>query len=160
MKKKIAMRHAKPEDTNMIFEFIKELAEYEKLLHEVTTTEEQLKKTLFSTEYAKVLIAEYEGETAGIALYFHSYSTFLGKPGIYLEDLFVKEQFRGNGIGKALLKKLANICLENDFGRLEWSVLDWNKPSIDFYESLEAKSQDEWIKYRVDGESLKELAEN
>lgn len=160
MKKKIMMRQASVEDTGIIFEFIKDLAVYEKLLHEVTATEEQLSKTLFETEYAKVLIAEYDGETAGIALYFHTYSTFLGKPGIYLEDLFVKEQFRGNGIGRALLKKLACICLENDFGRLEWSVLDWNKPSIDFYESLNAKSQDEWIKYRLDGKILEDLAKN
>lgn len=158
MEKKILIREAKYEDLGVILNFIKDLAIYEKLLHEVTANEEQLKKTLFDREYAKILIAEYNDESAGMALYFHSYSTFLGKPGIYLEDLYVKEKFRGNGIGKKLLKKLAQICVENDFGRLEWSVLDWNKPSIDFYESLGAKSQDEWIKYRLDGNTLKELA--
>ena len=159
MKELIKIREAQEKDTGIILEFIKELAVYEKLLHEVTANESLLKKTLFDTEYAKVLIAEYDGEPAGMALYFHSYSTFLGKPGIYLEDLYVKEKFRGKGLGKGLLKKLAKICDENDFGRLEWSVLDWNKPSIDFYESLGADSQDEWIKYRVTGDTLKKLSE-
>ncbi len=159
MKELIKIREAQEKDTGIILEFIKELAVYEKLLHEVTANESLLKKTLFDTEYAKVLIAEYGGEPAGMALYFHSYSTFLGKPGIYLEDLYVKEKFRGMGLGKGLLKKLAKICDENDFGRLEWSVLDWNKPSIDFYESLGADSQDEWIKYRVTGDTLKKLSE-
>ena len=146
MKELIKIREAQENDTGIILEFIKELAVYEKLLHEVTANESLLKKTLFDTEYAKVLIAEYDGEPAG-------------KPGIYLEDLYVKEKFRGKGLGKGLLKKLAKICDENDFGRLEWSVLDWNKPSIDFYESLGADSQDEWIKYRVTGDTLKKLSE-
>ena len=159
MNEHINIRKAEEKDTGIILGFIKELAVYEKLLHEVSVNESLLKKTLFETEYAKVLIAEYDKEPAGMALYFHSYSTFLGKPGIYLEDLYVAEKFRGKGLGKKLLKKLAEICVENDFGRLEWSVLDWNKPSIDFYESLGAVSQDEWIKYRVDGETLKKLAE-
>ena len=155
----IVIRKAVKEDCKRMMELVHELAVYEKLLHEVTADESLLKKTLFDTEYAKVLIAEYDGEPAGMALYFHSYSTFLGKPGIYLEDLYVKEKFGGKGLGKGLLKKLAEICDENDFGRLEWSVLDWNKPSIDFYESLGADSQDEWIKYRVTGDTLKKLSE-
>jgi GNAT superfamily N-acetyltransferase len=159
MNEHINIREAEEKDTDIILGFIKELAVYEKLLHEVTADETLLKNTLFEKEYAKVLIAEYNGKPAGMALYFHSYSTFLGKPGIYLEDLYVSEKHRGKGIGKKLLKRLAAICNENDFGRLEWSVLDWNKPSIDFYESLGAKSQNEWIKYRVDGETLKKMSE-
>ena len=157
MKKDIIIRSAEEKDVKIIYDFINELAVYEKLQHEVTATEEDLKKTLFEEKYAEVLIAEYEGKSAGFALYFHSYSTFLGKAGIYLEDLFVKEQYRGLGIGKALLKKLGEICGEKAFGRLEWSVLDWNKPSIDFYESLGSKCMSEWLRYRLAGEELSNL---
>lgn len=154
----ITIRQANTDDVVLILEFIQELASYEKLLHEVSATTSQLQKTLFEQHYAKVLLAEYNGKIAGMALYFHSYSTFLAKAGIYLEDLFVKADYRGLGIGKALLKQLARICVEQDFGRLEWSVLDWNQPSIDFYESLDAKKQSEWFKYRLEGRALADLA--
>ncbi len=153
----ITMRKAKETDVNIIFDFIMELAIYEKLEHEVVATKEILLETLFKENKADVLIAEYNGKPVGMALYFYTYSTFLGRIGIYLEDLYVREEYRGKGIGKGLIKELAKICCQNGYGRLEWSVLDWNKPSIEFYESLGAKAQSEWIKYRIDGEILKDL---
>lgn len=150
---------ATKKDTTIILQFIKDLAGYEKLSHEVVATREGLSEALFGQQpYAKVLIAYEQKLPVGFALYFYSFSTFLGKPGIYLEDLFVKPEFRGKGFGKALLVKLAQIAIEEDCGRVEWSVLNWNKPAIDFYEGIAAKSMDEWTVYRLTGKGISQLA--
>ncbi len=152
------IRPATRADIPLILEFIRALADYEKMSDAVEATEAQLAENLFGdSPQAEVLIAEWAGEPAGFALYFHNFSTFRGKRGLYLEDLFVKPEFRGKGIGKALLKKLANIALERDCGRFEWAVLDWNTPAIDFYESMGARVVDEWKICRVDGDALKKL---
>ncbi len=155
----ITFRSAEKSDISLILHFIKELADYEKMSDEVVATEELLDEWLFKKHIAEVIFAVADGEEVGFILFFHNFSTFLGKGGIYLEDLFVKPSFRGRGYGKALLKKLASIAVERGCGRLEWSCLDWNKPSIDFYLSLGAKAMDEWTTYRVSGESLKHLAD-
>lgn len=154
------IRSATPDDIPVILDFIKALAEYEKLSHEVVATEELLRTTLFGTKpVAEVVIGYGEsGVPAGFALFFHNYSTFLAKPGIYLEDLFVKPEFRGKGYGKSLLIYLARLAEERNCGRLEWSVLNWNTPAIEFYKSLGAKPMDEWTMFRVTGEALKQLA--
>ncbi|QGX41121.1 GNAT family N-acetyltransferase [Permianibacter aggregans] len=155
----LTIRAATAADVPQIQRFIEALADYEKLSHEVQATEEKLNATLFGDKpAAEVLIAEWQNKPAGFALFFHNYSTFLAKPGIYLEDLFVYPEFRGKGIGKALLIELARRCVENGFGRLEWSVLDWNTPAIDFYRSLGAKLMDEWTVNRVTGDALLALA--
>jgi len=156
------IRFATEADVSTIFQLIMHLAEFEKLAHEVEATEEQLTKTLFGEQaYAEVLIAELDsGEPAGFALFFHNYSTFLGKPGIYLEDLCVLEQHRGQGIGITLLRKLAELCIERDCGRLEWSVLDWNVDAIRFYEANGAELLNEWITNRVSGDNLFKLAQH
>lgn len=156
------IRPATVSDIPVILDFIKALAEYEKLTHEVVATEEMLRATLFGAKaVAEVVIGYAEnGTPAGFALFFHNYSTFLAKPGIYLEDLFVKPEFRGKGYGKALLVYLAALAQERNCGRLEWSVLDWNTPAIDFYKSLGAKPMDEWTMFRVTGEALTSLAKN
>ena len=135
-------------------EFIKGLAEYEKMSDEVVATEEILDEWLFDKEKAEVIFAIAEGEEVGFALFFHNFSTFLGRAGIYLEDLFVKPKYRGNGYGKAILKRLAQIAVERGCGRLEWSCLDWNQPSIDFYLSLGATPMSGWTGYRLTGETL------
>ena len=146
-------------DLELIASLIRDLAEYEKLAHEATFDEEGLRRNLFGPRpYAETLIAEVDGVPAGFALYFHNFSTFLGKPGIYLEDLFVKPEHRSAGIGRALLARLAAIALERDCGRLEWSVLDWNEPAIGFYERLGARPNSEWTVYRLAGEPLASLA--
>lgn len=156
----LQIRSATREDVPLILRFIQQLAEYEKLRHEAVVTEQDLLDTLFGERvYAEVLIADYEQQAAGFALFFHNFSTFLGKPGLYLEDLFVDPSFRGKGIGKALLKHLARLANDRHCGRLEWSVLDWNTPAIEFYKSLGAKSMDEWTVNRVDSEALQTLAE-
>lgn len=155
----LRIRAATAADAPQILAFIKALAVYEKLEHMVVADEAQLRKTLFGERpAAEVRIAEWQGHPAGFALFFHNYSTFLGKPGIYLEDLFVLPDFRGKGIGKALLIHLAQLAVERDCGRLEWSVLDWNTPAIEFYKSLGAVPMDEWTVYRVTGEALPALA--
>ncbi len=155
----LKIREAKETDVALILEFIRHLAEYEKLSSDVVATDETLKATLFGArKYAECHIAEWNGKPAAFALFFHNYSTFLGKPGLYLEDLFVIPEYRGFGIGKALLKKLAQIAKERGCGRFEWSVLDWNKPAIDFYLKLGAKPMDEWTVFRLDGDSLNDLA--
>ena len=159
MDNKFSIRFAKREDTELILKFIKELADYEKLLHEVTADKETLENSLFDKEMAEVIIGEYDGKAVGFALFFHNFSTFLGKAGIYLEDLYVRPEFRGRGFGKKLLSFLAELTVKRDCGRLEWWVLDWNKDSIDFYESLGAKAMDEWTVYRLTGSPLKKLAE-
>jgi membrane-associated phospholipid phosphatase/GNAT superfamily N-acetyltransferase len=147
---KLIIRESTEKDIPIILNFIKELAGYEKLSTEVIADEKNLKKTLFGkNKYAEVLIAEYDNLPAGQALFFHNYSTFKGKPGIYLEDLYVKPQFRGKGIGKALLLELINIAKKRNCGRVEWAVLDWNKPAIDFYEKLGAIPMNDWKIYRL-----------
>ncbi|TWI55661.1 ribosomal protein S18 acetylase RimI-like enzyme [Pseudomonas duriflava] len=153
------IRPATADDVPTILAFIKELADYEKLPHEVIATEETLRQTLFGTpRYAEVLIGEVDDLPAGFALFFHNYSTWLAKPGLYLEDLYVQPSARGVGLGKALLITLAKLAVERGCGRLEWSVLDWNEPAIQFYQSLGATAMDEWTVNRVTGEALTNLA--
>ncbi|HJQ97034.1 MAG TPA: GNAT family N-acetyltransferase [Candidatus Polarisedimenticolaceae bacterium] len=152
----VTIREATKHDVPLILTFIRELATYEKLAHEVTATEAGLEATLFGDRpYAEVVIAELDGAPAGFALFFHNYSTFLGKPGIYLEDLFVKPEARRHGVGRALLAHLAALAVERDCGRLEWAVLDWNRPAIAFYESLGAQAMSAWTVYRLSGETLR-----
>jgi len=152
------IRKATPSDIPLILEFIRELAEYERLLDQAVATPEDLQRDGFSAEPKFfVEIAEWNGEPAGFALWFYNYSTFQGKPGIYLEDLFVRPQFRKKGIGKALLVHLARVAVEQGCGRYQWQVLDWNTPSIEFYESLGAKVMKEWLTMRMSGESLQSL---
>jgi len=154
------IRNATTEDIPLIMDFIKELAVYEKLEHEVVATEALLEKHLFGRNPAAEIVLAMEEDTAvGFALYFYSFSTFLGRPGIYLEDLFVKEVYRGQGYGKALLTHLAALTVEKGYGRLEWSVLNWNTPAIDFYNSLGAIPMDEWTVYRLTGKALKTAAD-
>ena len=153
------IREAARQDIPLILSLIRELAEYERLSHEVVATEDTLRESLFGERrYAEVLIAEHDGTPAGFALFFHNFSTFLGKPGIYLEDLYVRPVFRGAGIGKKLLVHLARLAKGRDCGRLEWWVLDWNEPSIGFYKKLGAVPMDDWTVYRVTGEALEDLA--
>ena len=154
-----AIRTATESDVPLILDFIRALAEYERLADRVTATEEMLRTTLFGNpRFAEVLIAEEEATPVGFALFFHNYSTFLGKPGVYLEDLFVKPEARGRGYGKALLARLAAIANERNCGRVEWAVLDWNEPSIAFYRSLGAISLDDWRIFRLTGDALDALA--
>lgn len=153
------IRSATRADVPLILKFIQGLAEYEKLAHECEATEAQLDKTLFGERpSAEVVIAYHDNEPSGFALFFHNYSTFLAKPGIYLEDLFVDPSKRGLGIGKALLAHLAKLAVERDCGRFEWSVLDWNVDAIRFYESLGARPMSDWTIYRVTGDALQALA--
>ena len=156
----LSIRPATESDTALILRFIEKLAEYEKLSHEVVATEAALHASLFGEHpYAEVLLAYWGAEPVGFALFFYNYSTFLAQPGIYLEDLFVDPEHRGKGIGKALLVQLARIAMERGGGRVEWSVLDWNEPSIGFYRSLGAVAKDEWTVYRLTGDALNRLAE-
>ena len=157
-KNPLEIRFATPGDIPLILDFIKALGEYEKLAGQITATEEQLHRTLFGEKRAEVLIAEAGGSPAGFALFFHNYSTFLGKAGIYLEDLFVRPEWRGHGIGKALLSRLAQLVRERDCGRLEWACLDWNEKAIGFYKSLGAQSQDDWKVFRLTDDDLVTLA--
>jgi GNAT superfamily N-acetyltransferase len=146
-------------DVPLVLQFIRDLAVFERLEHLVVCTEEQLRGVLFGQRrYAEVLIGEEDGTPAGFALFFHNFSTFLGRPGIYLEDLFVKPEMRGRGYGKALLASLARIAQERECGRVEWAVLDWNEPSINFYKSLGAAPLDDWRILRLTGDALKTLA--
>ena len=154
------IRPATREDCPTILAFIKQLAEYEKLAHEVVATEEKLQASLFRERpNAEVIIAEYQNSPVGFALFFTNYSTFLAKSGIYLEDLFVQSDNRGRGFGKKLLAHLAKIAVERDCGRLEWSVLDWNQPAKDFYQSLDAEPMDGWTVNRLSSDSLTALAD-
>lgn len=150
-------RYANSDDTALILSFIKELAEYEQMLDEVVATEELLNEWLFEKKKAEVIFALVDGKEIGFALFFHNFSTFLGRSGIYLEDLYIKPEYRGKGYGKALFKQLAKIAVERKCGRLEWWCLDWNKPSINFYLSLGAKAMDDWTVYRITGDTLKRL---
>ena len=152
------IRFSKEDDVSLILSFIKELAEYENMSDDVVATEEILRNSLFTKRSAEVIIGEYEGAPVGFALFFHNFSTFLGKPGIYLEDLYIRPEVRGMGFGKVMLSFLAHLAMERDCGRLEWSCLDWNKPSIEFYKNLGAVPMDEWTVYRVTGETLRSLA--
>ena len=154
------IRKATREDVPLVLDFIRKLAVYEKLSHEVVATEEMLDKHLFGEEKVAEVVIGYDfGVPVGFALYFFNFSTFLARPGIYLEDLYVLEEHRGKGFGKALLTCLARLAVEKGCGRLEWAVLDWNEPSIEFYKSLGAKLMNEWIVHRVSGDELKELAD-
>ncbi|KAI9272638.1 putative diamine acetyltransferase [Phascolomyces articulosus] len=156
----VDIRPATPNDVPLILSFIKDLALYEKAPEAVVATEELLHKNLFGSErrYAEVIIAYVEDKAAGFALFFHNFSTWTGRPGLYLEDLFVRPEFRGLGIGKKLLTQLAHIAKERECGRYEWVVLDWNEPSRKFYEAMGAKPQTEWVIYRAEGKSLDDLA--
>ena len=155
----LEIKSATVEDVPLILSFIKKLAEYEKLLDAVVATEDGLREVLFGERcYAETIIAYEHNEPVGFALFFHNFSTFVGKPGIYLEDLFVDPEHRGKGFGKALLAHLAKLAQERNCGRLEWAVLNWNQPSIEFYESLGAKPMNEWTVYRLTGAALENLA--
>ena len=155
----LTFRFATEEDCGTILRLIKELAEYEKLLHEVIATEELLKEWIFEKKRAEVLLPCVDGNPIGYALFFHNFSTFLGRAGIYLEDLCILPEYRGKGYGKATLKKLAQLTVERGCGRLEWCCLDWNQSSIDFYLSLGAEQLSEWTTYRLTGDTLKAMAE-
>ena len=157
--KSFLIRNAVRGDVPLILSFIRDLAAYEKLSHEVVATEALLEKTLFGDRRtAEVLIGEYRGVPAAFALFFHNYSTFLGRPGIYLEDLFVKPAFRGKGLGRCMLTYLGYLARKRGCGRLEWWVLDWNTPAIDFYQSMEAVPMDDWTVFRITGDSLEKLS--
>lgn len=153
----VTFRQAKRCDTELILQFIKELAEYEKMQDEVVADVNTLEQWIFDKEKAEVIFAVADGIEVGFALFFHNFSTFLGRAGIYLEDLFVKPEYRGKGIGKAILKELASIAVERGCGRLEWWCLDWNQPSIDFYLSMGATPMNEWTVFRITGDTLTEL---
>lgn len=155
---KTNFRYAEEADVALILQFIKELADYEQLLHEVVATEELLAEWIFRKQKAEVIFALEDGVEVGFALFFHNFSTFLGRAGIYLEDLYVRPEHRGKGHGKALLCELARIAVERGCGRLEWWCLDWNAPSIDFYRSLGAEPMEDWTVYRIAGETLHRLA--
>ena len=152
-------RFAEEKDAALILQFIIGLAEYENMLDDVVATEELLKEWIFEKQKAEVIFALDDGVEVGFALFFHNFSTFLGRAGIYLEDLYVRPEYRGKGYGKGLLQTLAQIAAERGCGRLEWWCLDWNRPSIDFYRSLGAEPMDEWTVYRITGDTLKNMAE-
>ncbi len=155
----LTIRFGADDDVPLILRFIRELAEYERLSSDVVATEETLRASLFGEHrHAEVVLAELDGEPAGFALFFHNFSTFVGRPGLYLEDLFVRPALRSHGIGKELLRLLARLAVDRGCGRFEWAVLDWNEPAIGFYKSLGAKPMNEWTVFRVDGEALRELA--
>jgi GNAT superfamily N-acetyltransferase len=155
----VSIRQARPEDVPAILRLVRDLAEYERALHEVQATEEHLHHALFGPNpHAYALVVEHEGGLAGFAVWFLSFSTWLGRHGIYLEDLYVRPELRGRGYGQALLQELARICVDKEYGRLEWAVLDWNQPAIGFYRALGAEPQDEWTVHRITGEALKRLA--
>ena len=158
--KNMNFRYAEKKDIPLILYFIKELAAYEKMSDQVIATEALLDEWIFEKGKAEVLFALEEDKEVGFALFFHNFSTFLGRAGIYLEDLYVKPEYRGKGYGKGLLKQLASITVERGCGRLEWSCLDWNQPSIDFYRSLGAVPMDEWTVYRITGDTLTRMADS
>ncbi|ABK82823.1 GNAT family N-acetyltransferase [Campylobacter fetus] len=152
------IREAVKDDLDDILSLIKELAQYENMGDQVNCTKDIFYESLFIKKYANALVCEADNKIIGYAIYFYSFSTFLGKGGIYLEDLYVKKDFRNKGIGKEFLKFLAKKCIDNSLGRLEWECLDWNEPSLAFYKKIGAKTLDEWISLRVDGDALKNLA--
>ncbi len=156
--KELSFRNTTKEDATKILEFIKELATYENMIDDVVATKELLEEWIFEKEKAEVMFVLENEVEIGYILFFHNFSTFLGRSGIYLEDVYIRPEYRGKGYGKASLKKLAKIAVQRGCGRLEWVCLDWNKPSIDFYLSLGAKAMDEWTVYRLSGDELKNLA--
>ncbi len=159
--KNFVIKKAEEKDVATILTFIKKLADYEKLSHQVTATEELLAESLFdSNAAAECSIGYFKNEPVCFALYFHNFSTFLGKPGLYLEDLFVLPEFRGNGFGKTMLIYLAKLAVERGCGRFEWAVLDWNEPALRFYKRLGAENHDEWVIHRLSGKALLKLAES
>lgn len=154
------LRAAAPEDSALLLSLIRELAVYEKMEQEVVANEEDIKSSLFSENAkAEALIAEFDGQPVGFAIFFHNFSTFIARRGLYLEDLFINPDMRGRGFGKAILKALARIALERGCGRMEWAVLDWNESAIKFYESLDAEAMDEWTVFRLTGDAMKRLGE-
>lgn len=155
----LEFRYAKRDDTELILSFIKNLAEYEKMSDDVVADTATLEKEIFDDKKAEVLFAEVDGKEIGFALFFHNFSTFVGRSGLYLEDIYILPEYRGKGYGKAMLKKLASIAAERNCGRMEWCCLDWNKPSIDFYLSFGAKPMSEWTIYRLSGDELKNFGE-
>ena len=159
MDKQLQFRQAGPQDVPLILRFIRELAAYEKMEDQVVADEATLSEWLFERQSAEVCFAVLEGEEVGFALYFHNFSTFLGRAGLYLEDLYVLPQYRGQGIGKAILQHLARLAVDQGCGRMEWWCLDWNAPSIAFYRALGAQPMDEWTVYRLTGDTLRGLAE-
>ena len=159
MEPETVFRYADRNDVPLILGFVKELADYEKMQNEVVADEKTLEEWIFDRQKAEVIFALEDGKEVGYALFFHNFSTFLGRAGIYLEDLYIQPAYRGRGHGKALLKELASIAVERGCGRLEWSCLDWNKPSIDFYLSLGAQPMSDWTVYRLAGNTLTKLAE-
>ena len=159
MSDELTFRFAERKDSKLIFDFIMGIAKYEKMEDEVVNTPELIEKWLFDEHRAEVIFAVLDGREVGFELFFYNYSTFVGRPGIHLEYLFVLPEFRGRGFGKALFKKLAKVAVERDCGRLEWVCLNWNRPSIDFYLSMGARPMDEWTTYRLAGESLAKAAE-
>lgn len=154
----VTIRFAEQKDLSLILELIKELAVYENMLDEVVATEDSLKENLFDKKMAEVIISEYRNEPVAFALFFPNFSTFLGKPGLYLEDIYVKPEMRGKGIGRKIFTFLANLTRERNYGRLEWVCLDWNKPSIQFYEKMGATPMDDWTTFRMQGNALENLA--
>ena len=156
---KLTFRFAQEKDAERILYFIRELARYEKMEDDVVATPELLREWIFQKKKAEVLFPVVGGREIGFALFFHNFSTFLGRAGLYLEDLYIMPEYRGRGYGKATLRRLAQIALERGCGRLEWCCLDWNRPSIDFYLSLGAKPMDEWTTYRLAGDTLRAMAE-
>ena len=156
----VTFRTAERKDAALILDFIRSLAEYEHMANEVVATKELLEEWIFDKQKAEVIFICEDCVEVGFALFFHNFSTFLGRSGLYLEDLFVLPEYRGKGYGKAILKKLASIAVERGCGRMEWWCLDWNKPSIDFYLSLNAEPMEEWTTYRLEGETLRALAES
>ena len=157
---RVCARSATPDDVGLLLELIRGLAAYENLSHELKLDEGRLREHLFGARpYVEVLIGELEGRSVGYALYFHTYSTFLTKPGIWLEDLYVQPEFRGQGVGRALLRRLAAVAVERDCGRLEWSVLDWNAPAIAFYRAIGARPVEGWTTYRLTDEALSRFAD-
>lgn len=159
MCEELKFRYAEKKDVSIILKFIRELADYEKMSDEVIADEAMLEEWIFDKQKAEVILAYIGEKEIGFALFFHNFSTFLGRAGLYLEDLYVSPEYRGNGYGKAILKRLAAIAVERECGRLEWSCLDWNKPSIDFYLSLDAEPMSDWTVYRLSGDTLNKLAE-
>ena len=155
----LQLRDAEPSDAGTVYKLILGIAEYEKMLNEVTATEDDVRESMFVRNEAAAILAEYNGETAGFALYFRNYSTFLGRANMYLEDLFVYHHMRGKGIGKALFLAVANAAYDRGDGRMDWVCLNWNKPSIEFYKSMGAKAMSDWTVYRLDRDALRRLAE-
>lgn len=157
-KDKFIIRKAKESDAALLLNFIRRLADYEKRPAEVTATEEDIRSSVFDRKVAEAIIAEYNGKPVGFAIFFHNFSTFLGKPGIYIEDLFVCPEFRGQGLGKLLFSYISRLAVKRNCGRVEWTVLTWNEPAINFYEKIGAVPKNEWMLYKLSGHALEELA--